>query len=122
MGVHEAAQGPGVQDTEWCKVLPNLDIVPSKPAHQAAIDATQVWPELEEQNEIAENLLLDAREGLQEKVNNTYHEEVNNLSDDEELSDIDDGDESVQFPWYRRRRYHDIGAIPAICRQYDALG
>ena len=40
VGLHEATQGSGVQDTELCKVMPNPDIVPGKPAHQATIDAT----------------------------------------------------------------------------------
>ena len=65
VGVHEAAQGSGVQDTEWCKVLPNLDVVPVKHSYKVAIDATQAWADLEKHKEIAETLLLDAREVVQ---------------------------------------------------------
>ena len=80
-------------------MLPNLDIVPGKSAHQAAIDAAQAWAELEEQKEIAETFLLYAREVMLERVKNTFDEVmVDNPSDDGELSDmdIDDGDESAQ--------------------------
>ena len=80
-------------------MMPNLDIVPGKPAHQAAIDATQAWAELEEQKEIAETFLLDAREVMLERLNNTFDEVmVDNPSDDGEQSDmdIDDGDKSAQ--------------------------
>ena len=47
VGVHEAAQGSGVQDTDLCKVLPNLDIVPGKLSDKAAPSTVlrrgQIW-------------------------------------------------------------------------------
>ena len=49
------------------------------------------------------SILIDAREVPQEKANNTF-DEVDSLSHDEELFDIDDGDES--------RRHGRKGILP----------
>ena len=54
VGVHEAAQGSGVEDTELCKVLPNRDIVPGKLSDKATIDATQARAELGKHKKIGE--------------------------------------------------------------------
>ena len=41
-GLQEAtAQGSGVNDTELCKVLVDMDISPGKPADKAAMDASR---------------------------------------------------------------------------------
>ena len=47
VGVKEAAEGGGVQDSEMCEVLSHLGIVPGMPTIPPAMEAVESWVELE---------------------------------------------------------------------------
>jgi len=91
VGVRLAIEGGGVQDKEMCEILTHLDITPGKPAHPAAIEAVREWAELEEQEEIAEALMQDAKDSILNVVNDTCGKDKGPSEDE-----LDEGFESPE--------------------------
>ena len=62
-----------------------LDIMPGKPFPQATVEATQTWAGLEEQKIMLQALMLDTKDILMGRVNNTGTEEINPSDNECEL-------------------------------------
>ena len=86
VGVKEAAEGGGVQDSEMCEVLSHLGIVPGMPTTPPAMEAVESWVELKDQEEVVKALAADAEAVLVEKMNDKLSEEPDS-DEEEELND-----------------------------------
>ena len=73
--------------TKLVDVLANLDINPGKAADEAAIQAATVWATLEDQENVADAVHLDAVDEMTEQLNGTYVEEGGVSDDEKEESD-----------------------------------
>ena len=82
----------GVQDSELCEVLTQLEIVPGRPVPPAAVVAAQSWATLEDQEDIAEALAADAKDALTERMAGIVAEEIDPSDDEKELNESGDAE------------------------------
>ena len=66
VGMRNAGNGSGVQDKELIKVFSDLQIFPGQLPHQGAIDVTQIWAGLDEDEGIVSALKQDTVDELME--------------------------------------------------------
>ena len=77
-------QGSPVADTELVDLLANLNIIPGECANEAAIEATQVWATVEDQDNVVEAMRLDAVDEMTEQLEGTGVGDVDSTDDDKE--------------------------------------
>ena len=95
-------------------------MTPGKPAHPAAVKAAQEWAELEEQEEIAEALVQDAKDSVLDIVNDTCIED--NSPSEDELDELDEGFESPEeVSLMAPPPYTDISSLFEQLEQYAEL-
>ena len=104
----------GVQDSELCEVLTQLEIVSGRPVPPAAVVAAQSWATLEDQEDIAEALAADAKDALTERMAGIVAEEIDPSDDEKELNGSGDAESGGVGRWRRRR-------LTRICRRVLVL-
>lgn len=65
-------KGPVYKTQSFARCWKIFGIVPCRPAPTAANEVAYAWAGLEKQGEISQDLLLDERDVLTERGNNTY--------------------------------------------------